>query len=409
MMFRDLELPASLALALEKNKFLQATEIQKKAFPILFQGKDLIACSQTGSGKTIAFLVPLLKRLIENPQSQALILAPTRELATQIGENLRALTSHLQEMTTVQLIGGQDIRKQFKSLQRAPRIVVATPGRLIDHIKRKTVHIHQRDFLVIDEGDRMIDMGFAPQLQQILKFLPKVRQTSFFTATLDAKVKALAAQYLHRPESLVINNSVPVAKIKQSIRQVESKDKNEFLLNEMHARKGSVIIFLRTQLRTDRLRKYLHDYGFKVDSLHGGKSQSQRTKAIQNFKSRQIQILCATDVAARGLDVPHIEHVINFDLPMQDEDYVHRIGRTARNGASGEAITFVSMGEHRAWNRLAKKYEISDCMIGMPDVQEGRPRNNGGKGGGRNFRGKRPRPQNSRGRSFKGKSRPRPS
>lgn len=361
--FTDIELPEFLQQALEKIGFVDATEIQQKTMPHIMAKKDIMACSETGSGKTGAYLIPMIKDLMENPESQGLVLAPTRELAQQISEFLTSLVPNDRIFHTTRLVGGQDIRKQFKSLQRKPRIIVATPGRLIDHLKRNTVQLGKVNFLVLDEGDRMIDMGFLPQLQQILKFLPKERQTSFFTATLDKKVKDLATKYLRNPVSVMINNSKPVSTIKQTVIQVEFKQKDECIVNELNERSGSIIIFLKTKSRTDILTRYLAEYGFAVDVIHGGKTQGQRNKAIANFKKGKTRILCATDVASRGIDVPHVEHVINYDLPMQDEDYVHRIGRTARNGAEGEAISLVTSKENRDWNRLVKKYDIPNALL----------------------------------------------
>ncbi|MCB0378416.1 MAG: DEAD/DEAH box helicase [Bdellovibrionales bacterium] len=363
MLFRDLNLPESLTEALDKIGFIEATDIQKKAIPLILEGRDIMACAETGSGKTGAYLIPMVKALIEDPKSQGMVLAPTRELAQQISDFLKSIVPDERKFHTTRLVGGMDIRKQFKSLQRKPRIIVATPGRLIDHLKRNTVQIHKVNHLVLDEGDRMIDMGFAPQLKQILQFLPEERQTSFFTATLDEKVKELAKKYLVNPATLMLSQSRPVSKIKQSVIQVEFKDKDECILHELNQRQGSVIVFVKTKYRTDRLKKYLAEYGFEVDLIHGGRTQGQRNRAINGFKSGKTRVLCATDVAARGIDVPQVEHVINFDLPMQDEDYVHRVGRTARNGAEGEAVSFVMPDEHRDWNRIVKKYDIPNALL----------------------------------------------
>lgn len=376
--FKDLGLPLLLERALEEIQFTEPTAIQQKAIPILMSGKDLIAQAETGSGKTGAFLIPILAHLLENPKSNALILSPTRELAQQIGQFVSSLTNFFKPFHSVNLVGGADIRKQFRALQKKPRIIVATPGRLIDHLKRNTVQIHKIEHLVLDEGDRMIDMGFAPQLQEILRHLSPERQTCFFTATLDKKVTALCQQYLNKPERVMMEtNSKPVAAIRQSIRQVTGKDKDSVIIDEINARKGSMIIFLKTKDRTDRLSQHLQDYGLKVDLIHGGRSQGQRNRAITSFKQGKSRILCATDVAARGLDVPHVEHIINFDLPMMDEDYVHRVGRTARNGADGEAVSFVTPQEHHHWNRLIKKFGIDQPML---ETKRG---SGGGAGGGR--------------------------
>ncbi|MCB0413001.1 MAG: DEAD/DEAH box helicase [Bdellovibrionales bacterium] len=379
--FEELSLPPLLSKSLDKIGFVEPTKIQKQAIPLILEGKDVMACAETGSGKTGAYIIPMVKFLIENPKSQGLVLAPTRELAMQISDFLVSLISNDKKFHTTNLIGGQDIRKQFRSLQRKPRIIVATPGRLIDHLKRNTVQVHKVNHVVLDEGDRMIDMGFAPQLEQISKYLPKEKQTSFFTATLDKKVKALASNYLNNPELLVIDNPRPVAKIKQSVVQVNLKDKDNHILDELNSRSGSVIVFLKTKVRTDKLTRHLSDFGIKVDVIHGGRSQGQRNRAIASFKNGKTRVLCATDVAARGLDIPHVEHVINFDLPMQDEDYVHRVGRTARNGAEGEAISFVTPQENRYWNKIVKKYEIPDALLpdsgpSNPDRKRKRPKKN---------------------------------
>lgn len=391
--FEELSLPSLLANGLKRIGFINPTPIQKKGIPALMEGRDLMACAQTGSGKTGAYLIPMIAKLLANPESQGLVLAPTRELAQQISDFLQSLIADPRHLHTVRLIGGQDIRKQFKSLQRKPRVIVATPGRLIDHLKRNTLQIHKVDQLVLDEGDRMIDMGFAPQLEQILKYLSQERQTSFFTATLDHKVKGLAQKYLKNPISLMLDEAKPVAKIKQTVIKVDTASKDECIVDELNRRQGSVIVFVKTKHRTDRLKRYLVDYGFKADLIHGGRSQGQRNQALKAFKSGRTRILCATDVAARGIDVPHVEHVINFDLPMQDEDYVHRVGRTARNGADGEAVSFVTSHEYRDWNRLVKKYNIPNAMIEMPksnkDRGQQRPKGHGGRPAHRGGQGAR--------------------
>lgn len=363
-LFTELPMPESLQGALDKLNFIETTPIQKKAIPLLMKRKDVIACSETGSGKTAAYVLPMLIQMLADDKKNGLILAPTRELAQQINEFVDALLVHEKKFNVVRLVGGTDIRKQFKKLQKKTRLIVATPGRLIDHLKRNTVQLNKTEFLVLDEGDRMIDMGFAPQLKQILEFLPNERQTSFFTATLDEKVRKLAGDYLHKPEKVTIGTaSRPVSAIKQDVMQVQFADKDECVVNELNVREGSVIVFLKTKYRTDRLTQYLLEYGFDVDQIHGGRTQGQRNKAIRNFKSGKTRILCATDVAARGIDVPQVAHVINFDLPMMAEDYVHRIGRTARNGAQGEALSFVTPEEHRYWNKLVRVYNITDAML----------------------------------------------
>ncbi len=365
--FAQMQLPSTLKSALNTLGFVEPTKIQESVIPVSINGLDLVACAETGSGKTGAYGIPIVSRLLEDTKKNALILAPTRELVTQISDFLRSLTVNCRELQVASIVGGADIRKQLGILKRNPRIVVATPGRLIDHLKRKSLNLDSTAILVLDEGDRMIDMGFAPQLDQILKFLPKQRQTSLFTATLTDRVRKLADKYLQKPERISVGRiSLPVAAIKQSVIQTVIKDKDERLVDELNERKGSVIIFLRTKRKTDKLARYLADYGFKVSLIHGGRTHGQRNQAIESFKNGRSRILCATDIAARGIDIPQVEHVINFDLPMMDEDYVHRIGRTARNGASGQAVSFVTPEDHRAWQMLARKYQIKGVeLVGL--------------------------------------------
>ncbi len=322
-------------------------------------GRDVIACAETGSGKTAAYGIPLVARLLENPGKTGLILAPTRELVTQIADYLQALTKRLPRVSSDRDRRGADIRRQLGQLKRNPRLVVATPGRLIDHLKRKSLKLDTTAALVLDEGDRMLDMGFAPQLEQILKFLPKERQTSLFTATLPDRVRKLADKYLRQPERINVGRtSLPVASIKQSVNELTVKEKDMRLIDELNGRRGSVIVFMRTKRRTDKLARFLEDYGFSVSLIHGGRTHGQRNRALEMFRTGRSRVLCATDIAARGIDIPSVEHVINFDLPMMDEDYVHRIGRTGRNGASGEAVSFVTPEDRRAWQTLARKYQV---------------------------------------------------
>jgi|GEM_PF-339058 len=372
--FKDMLLPGEIQMALEDLKFESPTEIQEAVIPIVAAEHDLIATAETGSGKTAGYSIPMLERLIRQPDKNALILAPTRELAHQIADFIRELTIHCKGFSTVSLVGGSDIRKQFRSLKGKPRIVVATPGRLTDHLKRKTISLDKTEILVLDEGDRMLDMGFMPQIEEIVKYLPKKRQTLLFSATMAPKVQALAEKTLQNPKKIKVGRiSLPVESIKQTIAEVSFKEKDERIIDELNARNGSIIVFCRTKNRTDILLKILLSYGFKATVIHGGKTQGQRNKAIRDFKQGKARILCATDVAARGIDIPSVEHVINFDLPMMAEDYVHRIGRTARNGASGEALSFVMPDEHYAWNSLAKQYKIPNVVL------LGKPRGGGGK------------------------------
>jgi ATP-dependent RNA helicase DeaD len=402
--FADFQLPEAIHKALLKLSFSTPTPIQEKSIPVALDGRDLIACAQTGSGKTAAYGIPLVTKLLADTEATALILAPTRELAKQISEVIYQLTNFAQNLNMVLIVGGSDMQKQIRSLQRKPRIIIATPGRLTDHLRRQNINLKNTKFLVLDEGDRMLDMGFAPQLDVILKYLTGARQTLLYSATLPPKVKELAQKYLKHPLHISVGeDSIPVSTIKQSSVQTTQAGKNELLLNELNARKGSAIVFTKTQVRTDKVAKYLESYGFSVARIHGGRSQGQRNSALQGFRDGKFRVLVATDIAARGIDVPHIQHVINYDLPMMDDDYVHRIGRTARAGATGEALSFLTPEDTRYWFLLARKYKIPGVDFSRaPQGRGGRAGHSappvGGRHGGRNmFSTRSERDERSRG------------
>lgn len=370
--FKDLHLPKPIQQTLAKMNFTELTPVQEAAIPASLKKEDLVVCAQTGSGKTLAYSLPLLSALFDNPELGGLILAPSRELARQISDVVRPFVENTKNLKMSVIVGGTDMRRQVNSLKRKPQIIIATPGRLNDHLRRKSVNLSNFSQLVLDEGDRMLDMGFAPQLEEIFKFLPEKRTTFLFTATLPNKIKSLIKDYMISPTEISIGpKSKPVETIKQKIVLLKPKAKENRLLDELNQRDGSVIIFTKTKMGTDKLSKYLNEFGFKVSKIHGDRSQGQRNKAIQDFRDGKYRILCATDVVARGLDVPHIKHVINYDLPMMDEDYVHRIGRTARNGEEGEALSFVTPHEQSAWKRIQRKYKLDN--IEFEGFTEGAP------------------------------------
>lgn len=376
--FQEMSLPMPIMQALGKLNFITPTPIQEKAIPVALAGSDIIACAQTGSGKTAAFALPLITRLLAEDKANALILAPTRELAKQISDVIWDLTGFCTHLKQSVLIGGSDMQKQFASLKRCPRIVIATPGRLTDHLRRGSLHLGQTRFLILDEGDRMLDMGFAPQLDIILKYLTCTRQTLLFTATLPPNVQTLIKKYLKNPVQISIGEQArPPAQIKQSSIQTTNEKKNSVLLEELNKRKGSVIIFARTKHRTDSVTKYLAEYGFGVTKLHGGRSQGQRNAALLGFREGKFRILVATDIAARGLDVPHIAHVINYDLPMMDDDYIHRIGRTARAGATGESLSLLTPQDRHQWMCLARKFKIAGVDFSAEKIPGLRHRSSG--------------------------------
>jgi len=352
--FNELELNPKIAKALNSMKFEKPTPVQAQSIPVIMEGRDLIACAQTGTGKTGAFCIPMVELLLKQPKSTALILVPTRELAAQITEVLKELTRHTPKINGALLIGGMSMQPQIRSVRRGVRIVVATPGRLLDHLERKTFTLASLDMLVLDEADRMLDMGFAPQLNRILNFVPKERQTLMFSATLPPDIVKLSGRYLIDPLRVTVGQvSRPIEKIQQSVVQTTATDKNETLLSELESRDGSVLVFARTKARTDRLARHLKKSGHSVIQLHGGRTQGQRKSAVSGFRDGRFRILVATDIAARGIDIAHISNVINYDLPQVPEDYVHRIGRTARAGAEGAAVSFITPEDRGQWRAIS--------------------------------------------------------
>jgi superfamily II DNA/RNA helicase len=369
--FDQLPLPETLRKSLAKMNFQTPTPIQAKAVPLALEGKDVIGCAQTGTGKTGAFVIPTVARLSKNPQETALIMTPTRELALQIFEVVRNMTWFEKKFGAALLIGGASYGPQFQQLRQKPRLVIGTPGRIQDHLDQKSLKLDQVGVLVLDEADRMLDMGFAPQIESILKGVPTERQTFLFTATLPREIERMAQRFMKSPERVMVGeNSKPVAKIKQEMIETRENEKLGVLFEQINARVGSVLIFAGTKRRTDRLSEELEMGGYDVVSIHGDRSQRQRADAIRIFKRGQARILVATDVAARGLDVPHIAHVINFDLPQVPEDFIHRIGRTARAGAEGNALSLVTPSDRGMWKRIQR-------LIGGETEPSGQPRNRG--------------------------------
>ena len=369
--FSELKLPQSLEKALKIMGFEKPTPIQAKAIPVALTHRDVIGCAQTGTGKTAAFCIPVVSRLLKIPNKIALILVPTRELGTQISEVLKKLTQYSPEIKSTLLIGGMPMHPQIRNLQRKPRIIVATPGRLVDHLKRGTISLSTAEVLVLDEADRMLDMGFAPQLNEILRFLPKTRQTLFFSATLPTDIEKLSMRFLKDPVRVTVGAvSQPVQKIQQSVVQTNASKKNDTLLDELNLRRGSVLVFTRTKARTDRLARYLEEYGHQVARLHGGRTQGQRNSAVAGFRDGRFRILVATDIAARGIDISHIAHVINYDLPQAAEDYIHRIGRTARAGADGQAVSLLTPEDKRQWKEISRLLSKSGSVVLAPKPQQ---------------------------------------
>ena len=353
--FKELKLAPQLEKALVAMNFSIPTPIQAQAIPVAMTGKDLIACAQTGTGKTVAFGIPILSSIFAKKDSTALILVPTRELAVQVTLVLRQLAFHMPHVRVVDLIGGVSMQPQMRAIAKGFRIIVATPGRLVDHLERGSVKLQKLEILTLDEADRMLDMGFAPQLRQIFKYLPKVHQTLLFSATLPPNIQEITKNILKNPAQVQVGAvSKPIEKIDQSTRSVNGEAKNAAVLEEIASREGSMLIFVRTQKRTDRLARFLEAQKVNVGLIHGGRSQNQRNRAIDAFKNGDTRILVATDIAARGIDIDHVAHVINYDLPQVPEDYVHRIGRTARAGRTGKALSLISHEERPLWREIEK-------------------------------------------------------
>lgn len=351
--FNTLGISNELTKALQKLNILTPTPIQAKSIPLLLENKDILASAQTGTGKTIAYLLPILQGLKASETETALILVPTRELATQVKDSILNILGRESGIFTAVLIGGEPMPRQFSQLKRRPRIIVATPGRLNDHLQRGSVKLNATRYLVLDETDRMLDMGFAEQLETIVQHLPTSRQTMMFSATMPGNMMKLAANYLNDPQRIAVGvENQAVAKIKQDMIRTSQNEKLPLLLKELDQRAGSVIIFVKTKIGAEKLTDQLRNENHSVDTIHGDLKQTHRTRVIQAFRNRKNRIMVATDVAARGLDVPHIQHVINYDLPQCPEDYIHRIGRTGRAGAEGNALCFVAPNETGKWNAI---------------------------------------------------------
>jgi superfamily II DNA/RNA helicase len=340
--FADFKIEQSIKNNIAARKFLHPTPIQDKTIPHILAGKDLIGLANTGTGKTGAFLIPMLDKIIKNPREKLLVVVPTRELAIQIQEEFRAFAQGLR-IGSVVVVGGANIRTQIECLRSRYNVVIGTPGRLKDLIQRKNLHLNTFANVVLDEADRMLDMGFMPDVRYLLSLVAPKRQTLFFSATLAPEIEKLIQEFLIDPVKISIKTRETSANIDQDVVRVkQGEDKIEVLQDLLRkANFSKVLIFSRTKHGAEKLSVILSKNGFKSQSIHGDKSHAKRQKALKLFKENYIDILVATDVAARGLDIPDVSHVINFDVPATYDDYVHRIGRTGRAGKTGTALTFI--------------------------------------------------------------------
>ena len=355
--FGGLTLRSETLRAVRRLGWDQPTPIQRQGIPIMARGQDLIGQAETGSGKTAAYGIPIVERLDPSSRTlQALILVPTRELALQIADDIRTL-GRGRGLSVVALFGGHSIIRQIEELRRHPQIAVATPGRLLDHLERRTVHLGSVSVLVVDEADRMLDMGFLPDVSKILTYTPPSRQTAVFSATIPHEIRKIAEQHMRTPAWVRIAAPLPtVETIEQFYLEVAEQDKIKALRRLMRDDgMSSGLVFRRTRHRVDRLARALGLNG-KVGVLHGGLPEAARLKALRAFEEKRTQLLIATNVAARGLDLSNVSHVINFDMPEDVETYIHRVGRTARAGRSGTAITFVGQYDIEMFDQLRRRF-----------------------------------------------------
>ncbi len=368
--FADLNLAPEILKALAESGYITPTPVQAQAIPIVLEGRDLMAGAQTGTGKTAAFALPILQKLLPLASTstsparhpvRALVLVPTRELAIQVEESVKAYAKHTRLRSLV-VFGGVDIKTQTPHLKTGVEILVATPGRLLDHVEQKTVQLNQVQILVLDEADRMLDMGFMPDLKRILALLPKQRQSLMFSATFSNEIKKLSADFLIHPELIEVARSNATAEnVTQKVYMVAQADKHALLAQLLRGSDATqVLVFTKTKITASRLARQLQREGVSADAIHGDKSQLERIQALDAFKQGRVAVLIGTDVAARGLDIDQLPMVINYEIPSAPEDYVHRIGRTGRAGASGTAISLVSPEEEKYLKEIEKliKHEI---------------------------------------------------
>ena len=386
MAFAQLQLSAPLARAVAEMGYESMTPIQAQAIPVVLQGRDVMGAAQTGTGNTAAFALPLLQRMLKHENAstsparhpvRALVLLPTRELADQVAEQVRLYGKYTNLRSTV-VFGGIDMKPQTAELKKGVEVLVATPGRLLDHIEAKNCVLNQVEYVVLDEADRMLDIGFLPDLQRILSYLPKQRTTLLFSATFSPEIKRLAGSYLQNPVTIeVARSNATASTVEQHFYSVGDDDKRRALHQILNQRElKQAFVFVNSKLGCARLARSLEREGLKTTALHGDKSQDERLKALESFKSGEVDLLVCTDVAARGLDIKDVPAVFNFDIPFHAEDYVHRIGRTGRAGQSGLAVNFVSKSDARLVADIEKllktkiDLEAIEFEEDLPDIRK---------------------------------------
>ena len=357
--FNEFPLPEAIQHKLEALEFKTPTPIQEQAIPLALDGKDILGSAQTGTGKTAAFTIPLLTKVMNSADFFGLIVTPTRELAMQVDAQIRMLLSSKSKIRSVVLIGGASMDRQIQMLSKNPRIIVGTPGRIIDHLERKTLDLAPFNYVVLDETDRMLDMGFSAPISKIFDHVAVERQTLLFSATLPKGIQNASAKYLNNPTLIEIGRANSAGQnIEQSTQFVSKEGKFDTLVQALTQHEESAIVFMNSKFATEKLAKRLNVAGISASAIHGDLRQNKRERVISGLRNNKFRVLVATDVAARGIDIPHIYQVINFDLPRQTEDYIHRIGRTGRNGAKGLALSL-------ATNADKGKLEEIDELLGI--------------------------------------------
>jgi ATP-dependent RNA helicase RhlE len=369
--FYGLGIAPSLLDVLARLKYVTPTPIQEKAIPVAVQGQDVIGIAQTGTGKTLAFSVPMLMRIAAT-KGKGLVLLPTRELALQVDETLQKIGAQAGLRTAV-LIGGASMNNQISAIKKNPHVIVATPGRLNDHLDQKTVDLSKTAVLVLDEADRMLDMGFAPQINRVLRHVPKERQTMLFSATMPPEISLMAAQYMATPVRVEIARAGTASeRVEQELFVVEKSEKLRLLDKLLQEYHGTVLVFSRTKHGAAKITRALKKMSYTAAEIHSNRSLNQRKDALEGFKNGRYRILVATDIAARGIDVTGIELVVNFDLPDQAEDYVHRIGRTGRAGRAGKAISFATPDQGKDVREIEKLVRMQLAISKTPDLPAAR-------------------------------------
>ena len=355
MTFNDFALPEALQHKLDALGFDKPTPVQERAIPAALEQRDILGSAQTGTGKTAAFAIPLLTKIMNHADVYGIIVTPTRELALQVDEQIRAFLSAKSKIRSVVLIGGASIDRQIQALAKRPKIIVGTPGRIIDHLERKSLDLAGFNYVVLDETDRMLDMGFSAPIAEIFSHVAEERQTLLFSATLPKNIQKVSAQYLQNPVRIEMGQVNSVGdNIVQSTQFVSKEGKFEMLVDALRDHDQSAIVFMNSKFATEKMAKRLKSAGITAEAIHGDLRQSKRERVISNLRDNQFRVLVATDVTARGIDVPHIIQVINFDLPRQTEDYIHRIGRTGRNGAQGIALNLATRDDMEKLNEIER-------------------------------------------------------